>query len=210
MKLIGINGRARSGKDTAFSILDQLMPNATVQRVGFADKLKLSAVQALGYKPADIDEARDICETLKRSAIVIQEQDEHQRMRYITFTGRRYQQLYGTEAHRDVFGNNFWVDALLPQPDAFARGELALKFRGIDVLVITDVRFQNEAERILDLGGDVWRIDADKRLGPLPDDAHPSERPLADEFVTCSIPNNGTPEQFQVAVTSAWVLGYDV
>lgn len=212
MRLIGINGRLRSGKDTAFEIIKKACEHPDdpglfrVEREAFADRLKQSAAAALGVPAED---ALAFCNMLKTEGTITVNLDS---IGSFEVSGREYLQWYGTEAHREVFGDSFWIDALLPisneHPSRDTR-EISNKivreqrFPGVDVLVITDVRFTNEATRILRLGGEVWKIEADKRLGPLPADAHPSEHPLPDAFVTHVVPNNGTLEEFERNVREA-------
>ena len=62
---------------------------------------------------------------------------------------RRFLQVLGTEAVRDHLGENAWVDAL----------DLSIGRAGDPVnVVITDVRFPNEAEYVKDMGGTMLRI----------------------------------------------------
>lgn len=215
MKLIGLNGRMRSGKDTAvefirseanafFAASERRTP--VVQRTGFADKLKLSAALALGFRPDSVEEAVDICNSIKEYGRVRTYHEPGPTL--MDISGRLFLQLYGTESHRDVFGDNFWVDALLPLRISKVTERVRPVddlFPDVDVLVVTDCRFENEAQRILDLGGEVWRIDAEQRLGPLPEGSHPSEHGLPDSLVTRTVRNNGSLEDFQRAVSFATV-----
>lgn len=215
MKLIGLNGRKWSGKDAAFLILEQIIRQAggKAQRICFADKMKYSGMCALGFDPANsVADMVAMADDLKENGFVTTSWKDHDVMVKRTVPGRVFWQLYGTEAHRDVFGEEFWVDALLPHPFDGDRELVKLDtlFPDADVLIETTTRFQNEADRILDLGGEVWHIDADKRLGPLSPDAHVSERGLPPEYVTLTVPNNGTAEQFEIALAAAWSLSKNV
>jgi hypothetical protein len=195
-RLIGLNGRMHSGKDTVCEVIESQL---VTKRIAFADKLKMSACAALGIPFEDAVDAVRICDMLKeRGSVHIllgqNEDDDHGPLHW--FTGRKYLQWYGTESHRDIFGQDFWVDALLPKWYPGSEGHLLQdRFPGTDVVVITDVRFPNEAQRIRDLGGEVWHIDADERLGTLPEDAHISEFPLTDELITWTLDNNGTIDE---------------
>ena len=62
---------------------------------------------------------------------------------------REFLQRYGTESHRDVFGHDFWLEHTLPSNGHYNGRKL----------VVTDLRFANEAQRIKDLGGIIWYID---------------------------------------------------
>ena len=100
-----------------------------------------------------------------------------------SWAGREYAirellQLFGTEVGR-VISPNIWVDCLLKD------------YKNINNWIITDVRFENEAEAIKALGGVVIRID--RNLGAK--DNHVSETAL-DSFngFDATIDNNGTIE----------------
>lgn len=214
-KLIGVNGLKTSGKDTTYRLAqDWLLPEGgVVLRAAFADKLKIMAMLALGYlgEPASLIER----------ANMLKEDGSSVNSTYLTnapfsgtiipsghvITGRQYLQFFGQHA-RAVFGENFWVDQVLPdQPiqhpmtwdspayltDAAyeALQEVIDPWTGnprgpFNYLFITDVRYPNEAERVLRLGGEVWEI---VRPG-LESDGHDTEKPLPGELVTRVIDND--------------------
>lgn len=211
MKLIGLNGRKLSGKDEAFKILRDNNPGVNFLRTSFADKIKLSGMRALGYTyfEDEIDKAVAMADHIKENCTVavIDARNHHIKQE---ISGREWWQFYGTESHRDIFGFDFWVDQVFPNPQGHTKEYveylMKYKFLDVDVVVETTVRFENEARRILDLGGEIWRIDADKRLGPLPPEAHVSEHGLPADLVTLTIPNNSSLEQFQHGVKTAWAL----
>lgn len=215
MQLIGLNGRMRSGKDTAVEYIADYMSLISdgdseplvVERAGFADKLKMSAARALGFDPSSVDEAVTICGALKGGDVTSRDADGS----FMRISGREFLQRYGTECHRDIFGQDFWVNALLPMRfishDDGSRHLRAVDdlFPGFDVLCVTDVRFENEAKRIRALGGEVWYIEADQRLGPLPEGSHPSEHPLPPELIDRTVRNNRGLLDFQQAISFATV-----
>jgi hypothetical protein len=91
-------------------------------------------------------------------------------------------------AVRDHVGVDTWLDA------AFASTEPGCRY------VISDVRFENEAKRILDRGGAVYRID---RPGVAPANDHISELALADwTGWTGVILNDGTLADLEERVLS--------
>lgn len=94
-------------------------------------------------------------------------------------TPRRIMQTLGTEWGRESIHPELWVLALKNR----ARGALE---RGDD-LVISDVRFDNEARAIHELGGIVVNIE---RPGVAVDD-HKSERGVSRELVQYHVLNNG-------------------
>lgn len=201
-RIVGFHGRMYSGKDTAASMLLGLLSDHGIYscRAGFADKLKTSAALALGASTdLETDEYRDICDQIKQEGVeiwVMEKVDDESGDIFTPvhqITGRQYLQFYGTESHRNVFGSDFWVDALLPAPQV----GMPFMIDGIDVLAVTDVRFPNEAERILDLGGDVVRITRPDNEGG---DTHASEVDLPDDLVTYELSNGGSLGDLESAI----------
>lgn len=150
--LLGLNGRLKSGKDTTFGIIQELNPEA--ERVSFADALKDSAAASLGM-------TRELAEALKEHenisisiagtsslSSLLSSELAAEATRW-KMTMREFMQWYGTEGHRDLFGDDFWVDRALPK-DLDHHGRL---------LVVTDMRFPNEIQRVKDLGGYCVKID---------------------------------------------------
>lgn len=208
--LIGLNGRRGSGKDTAFGYLREWATERglSAHRRGFADSLKLS-FSRLFIPNISLEEAVLWCDELKMPpsssmdsllTIAWGHVDRHGTNTRIqhSINGRQALQRYGTEGHRDVFGDDFWVDALLPANLNVDR-PWPYNFRGPltaeppDIAVITDVRFPNEAERVRQLGGQIWRID---RGGDL-NDFHASEQDLPEDLVNVTIYNDGLLEYLE-------------
>lgn len=91
---------------------------------------------------------------------------------------RKWLQEEGTERGRDLYGEDIWCATLLAK---LQRVEAAW---GLNRFVVSDVRFPNEVNFILDHGGVVLRIEAPDRYANngLSDEArkHRSERALDD------------------------------
>ncbi|MCW4026508.1 MAG: hypothetical protein NWE76_03360, partial [Candidatus Bathyarchaeota archaeon] len=98
-------------------------------------------------------------------------------------TFREFIQRFGTEAHRDVFGSEFWVEATLP--DGFDHED--------KIICLSDIRFPNEAERVRELGGTVIRL----LDGPLDEDGHASEQILDDSLIDYEIDNSERDDEFE-------------
>lgn len=226
--LIGVNGVKGSGKDTvarAIKVLVEALPSTPgqaypshhgssgwwVRRDGFADRLKLSAANALGHLTGDVDEAVRFINSLKGErpdgsdvTIDLYEHYVDARPQLVhRITGRQFQQYYGTEAHRDVFGKDFWINLVLPNrevdslgrpqdfffgrpydPDGTSRDGLGWQ----EILVIPDVRFDDEAEAIKQVGGTTVRVQRDSAEES--GDGHASEQPLMGDLVDYVIDNN--------------------
>lgn len=164
--LVGIAGLQGSGKDTfalsaAAAILAEGTP-AVIDR--FAAPLKESAAAALRVPEEFLEEIkRDGKMQIRFEAIDPKTGPEFLPLDH-SLTVREYLQRYGTEAHRDVFGDDFWVQQLVRR----YHDEL---ISSKHVRLVCDLRFQNEAEAILAEGGCVVVV---RRPG-LEADGHPSE-----------------------------------
>ena len=218
--LIAIHGRKGSGKDTVFEFVQEWAAERGVHaaRRGFADLLKLS-VARIFYPDMNVAEARAWCDRVKHNGMLrlqVRLDEGVDPMRDVTesvyVSGRELLQRFGTESHRDVFGENFWVDQLLP----FGAMEIAtndhehaigppLWVRAFvdgpfvqdtpEICVITDLRFENEAQRVHDLGGMVWQISrADSERE---DDPHSSEAELRPEMIDLILLNDSTLERLR-------------
>ncbi len=219
MRLIGLHARLQAGKDTAFEIIDRCATedNQLAVRHALADPLKKSALRAVGIDKAlqafEMEEVLGISELLKKSGrVTVSWERLNGTLTSVSITGRQFLQFYGTESHRaddlgSSFGMDFWVDNLLPKGEVDGRPAFWQNFKEswagfADFAVVTDIRFENEAQRILDLGGEVWWIDAEERLGPN-EEAHISEQKLPDEFISRKLDNNSTLGNFETEVLSA-------
>jgi len=151
--LIGMSGRKRSGKDTFAA---RLVAEHGFTRVAFADPMREMAlaldpyVDLQGFRLSELIDAYG-WELAKEQFPEV----------------RRTLQRLGTEAGRDVLGESLWVDAAMRKVDA-------LRAAGTPV-VVTDVRFPNEAEAIDGAGGYLLRVE---RPGLPEGDLHESETAL--------------------------------
>jgi hypothetical protein len=176
MSVIGFSGRAGAGKDTAALLVKQSLEKRglTVELVAFADPIK-ACMKEVFMVDASVFSDRTAKET------------PHKEM--YGFTPRKVCQLFGTEMMREMIQENIWLDRLHKVIDRSRA----------DVVLVTDVRFENENESLWECGHVVFFIDADERLGPMGADAHMSERAVynirADPGVEV-ISNNGSAEEF--------------
>lgn len=91
----------------------------------------------------------------------------------------------GTEAGRELIGDDVWVDALMASLDPESN------------YTMTDVRFPNEADAIRANNGMVWWV---SRPGVGPANDHASENSLADYDFDLVICNDGTLEELESQV----------
>lgn len=94
-------------------------------------------------------------------------------------------QRMGTEVGRELFGENFWVERTFNQIERDIRFEDLYSNKAN--VVITDVRFNNEAQSVWDFDGFIWKIDA----GLPPVNNHISDAGIDDEYISEVIDNKG-------------------
>lgn len=203
MRLIGINGFKTAGKDSTYQAIKAVQGDRlSVERAGFADKLKVMAAKALGYEGSDVELIEYMDEAKQSWRFGITDEADGEPIKQ--FSGREYLQWFGGHA-RVVFWDSFWVDQILPTPaiqwtEDINEQEnclsLLTRYPDVDILCVTDVRYENEAARVLQLGGEMWVVE---RPG-LESDGHSSEIPLPDDLVTKRVPNDGSLLDLQETV----------
>lgn len=186
--LLGLNGQIGAGKDAVYERAALLAPDlgiANPERVAFADKLKTAAARALGVDVETLEEMKRDEKARVKLERFRAETSEHPAdppnfMHFITV--RQYLQYFGTEVGRETFGDTFWVDQALP---------LDLDHDG-RLIIVTDVRFPNEATRVRELGGIVVRV----TNGELNEEGHASEQILEDSLIDFEIDNSIRGDDF--------------
>lgn len=107
---------------------------------------------------------------------------------------RRILQVLGTECVRDMIGQNSWVNAL------------DIAWDGVQPIVISDVRFPNEANYVC-TQGKLIRVERPGFENGV-DPQHPSEKMVQTLLTDHIITNNGTLEDLKLAVRS-YMLGFE-
>lgn len=109
---------------------------------------------------------------------------------------RELLQLLGTEFGRKMIGESIWVDRAMRTVEHY-------QLSGIGV-VISDVRFDNEAEAIRERGGVVWRVvrNAPSCLSEAASQ-HESEGGIRAELIDLTVRNNGSLVDLRAAVDTA-------
>jgi len=166
MNVVGISGKKRSGKDTMADVFVE----EGFERHAFAEPIKTAAQTIFNLTDDQVDGDRK------------EEPDP-----YWDRTPREIMQHFGTDAFRETYGDEVWVDSLIQR----------LRLRLPSHAVVKDVRFPNEVRGLQErAGAEVIRIDASERLDN--DDDHASETALDgyDGFDR-TIRNNGTLAEFK-------------
>jgi len=205
MQIIGITGFKRSGKGETAQALSR-NHTGLVYEIGFADKLKILAAEILGYKDLPPREAIALMDTFKEDGFV---DSTYAAGEGRHLTGRKFLQNLGGSA-RKILYDTVWIDRVLPQPtvefDMILResyvnarqtqDDLGQMYPDVDCLAFTDLRYPNEAERVLACGGVVWEV---VRPG-VESDGDASEQPLPRDLVTYTINNDGDLADLDVKV----------
>lgn len=165
VRLIGLVGKAGSGKDT---LADEIAADGW-EKVAFADSLKRMCIDYLGLSHDDA-----------------YTQEGKMRMNpHWGMTNRTILQKVGTDAMRNGFDKDVWVKIL----------QIRIR-RMLDEgrkVVITDCRFDNEAQMVEDMGGlvvEVVRDSQSKNLSSV-EQQHASEEPVSRRYVAFTVDNNG-------------------
>jgi len=169
--IIGLHGFAQSGKDT---IGQGLVEKYGFERLSFADIIR-EAVYTLN----PVVSYSAVSGTFRVRGLVDAYGWEWCKSNYPEV--RRLLQVMGTEVGRDLIYEAIWIDGVRN------------KFRNGDY-VITDVRFENEAEMIRsNREGLLVKIIRDG-VGPV--NTHSSDSGLPDELFDLVINNDGSLEEF--------------
>jgi len=171
--IIGLSGLKNSGKDT---VAAYLVKEHGFERKAFADPLKQSVAALFNIPFSEVDKLKNDTDVAVEIRLFTQGVSSSLQPEYRAWSFREFLQRYGTESHREVFGMDFWVDYTLPV-QGFYPGR---------AIVVTDVRFENEADRVRFLGGSIWYVDR----GQESTDEHVSEQ--FDFVMDRIIENTGT------------------
>lgn len=184
--LIAIAGHKRAGKDTCAQILKEALGFVPI---AFAEPLKSEIVDAFGVDPSlfygDHTKERPTVELAIgrcNDARFIRTMERAGHGVAIPRSPRQIMQWWGTEFRRGLDGLDYWLNLLQDVIDTHRKN-------GVRRLVITDVRFPNEAEFARDNGATVWQI---RRAGLHQMDHHESEVLQASLVPDRTITNDGS------------------
>lgn len=183
MKLIGVCGLKRSGKDT---FADYIIKNNNYIKYAFADPLKEACRHIFLFNDEQL----------------YGEEKEDYDKRWETTPRKIYQQV-GTEIFRQYFpklfpenknvmNNNFWVYRFKLWYEEELKKNPDLK------VIISDIRFQNESDIISELGGSVIKIKRESKTT----DTHSSENGINKIKSDYTIINNSTLENYYHKIDS--------
>lgn len=189
--IIGITGKAGSGKDT---LAAHFVSKYHCTRRAFADPIKELLNEKFGWEMSQWDDR----EWKERAAVLSADTVDVFEPKYgysapqkprATWSPRQLAQWLGTEVGRNTFGQDCWVRVM----ERWARIHLGHE----DRLVIPDVRFDNEAIWIRKMGGIIIQL---HRPNTIPVAEHVSERGIDPDHIYMYILNDGTIEDLYKAV----------
>lgn len=129
--LIGVAGKAGSGKDT---VAEHLFFQHGFCKIAFADALRKACGAMFGFSAVQMSD-REMKEAVDP---------------YWGLSPRRALQLLGNDAVKPVFGNDVWVKRWLMDYNLI---------RDTDHVVVSDVRFDLEADLIREQGGVIIHLE---------------------------------------------------
>jgi len=170
-RIIGVAGARRAGKDT---VSDYLVRQYKFKKMSFAEPLKMGLCAILGIEIEELEELKNLNATHS----------------LLNKTYRNMLETLGTEWGRDQVNKDIWT-TLVAERIKNHTGNI----------VLSDVRFSNEAKLIRDLGGFVIYVkneNAEKAKG-----SHSCETSLKNSDVDIEVDNYGTLQQLYESVNYA-------
>lgn len=165
--IIGLTGKMKSGKDTTADIITKYVKEPRI--TSMAEPLKRLCVETLGLSWNDV-------------------WTQEGKARYNNLwgmTNREILQKIGTDAMRNGFDPDIWVKCAyiyLQKND----------YKCYNV-IITDIRFPNEAQMVKDMGGIVVYIDRDIYQ----ESTHESEKDLPLQYIDTVLLNHGSLDDLE-------------
>lgn len=160
IQVIGIGGYKGSGKDTLGNhLVDHINEKGERHaiRIGFADALKVHCVEKYGVD-LELCHADNHTKNTTLTGVnwfdmprEIQEKFRYSKADDQRLTYRELLQIEGTELGRDKFGEDIWLEKITENINSIESDKPL-------TIIITDVRFDNEAQYIMSNGGHVIRI----------------------------------------------------
>lgn len=166
MFIIGITGKLHSGKDTVAKYLLEKIPNSTKR--SFADPLKEIGINIFGFTEAQMydQKEKEVIDSFWNT------------------TGRKWCQDFGTIL-REHYRNDVWISIM----EKYIKDRVSKDY---SVLIIPDVRYDNEADFILKNNGviiKVTRVEDNKVEDSVRE--HSSEKGISFGKISTFIDNSG-------------------
>lgn len=176
MRLIGVTGLARSGKDHASNYLAKYM---ALHKYAFAEPLKTMLKSVFGDHFHEGDRTEICPETCKSYRVMMQ--------------------TLGTEWGRDMMNPQVWINLVEKRRKEVEQGLLLRNGNAYRGMVLSDVRFDSEAEYLQHNSAVILHIIrpdqttvVDKVKSAIGISGHISEKGISPHFITHTIVNDGS------------------
>lgn len=174
-KIIGLTGAAGAGKNTVADILFR----HGFTNFGFADPVYRAVASILGVSQ---DSLRD------RAA-------KEQPIDWLGKSPREMLQTLGTEWGRNTIRDDIWIQIAMRQVEKVIAYQ-----KGQGGVILTDVRFENEAAAIKAAGGTIWKVVRDAACLAADAAKHSSEAGVPDRLIDEVVENSGSVADLEAAV----------
>jgi hypothetical protein len=169
-RIIGLAGPAGCGK----TFVASLVPDAAVIQIADPIYAALSAILGI------------------QDTVLRQRATKERPIDWLGKSPRQLLQTLGTDWGRTLVAEDIWLRIARRRIEELAAS-------GVSTVVIADVRFDNEARMVQEMGGEVWGVDRGPTAGVSP---HVSESGLSPGMVDRVIDNTGTPDQTRANVAA--------
>lgn len=182
LKTVGFSGKAGSGKDTSADIYRATLQSLINEKIRDGEAL---ATNYIIHRDAFARVLKELCSVLSDTPVDLFNSPEGKQKQNIMMgmTNRKIAQIIGTECFRDTFDENIWVRTvinntmreILEQQMHFSK-IFEVKPRTMATLIVSDVRFENEANMFRALEGDLAMVINENQKIDESVDAHRSEQ----------------------------------
>jgi hypothetical protein len=206
LQIIGLTGKAGHGKDTAADLIQEAWSQnrgTSSARLAFADALREEVALAFGVDPRMFSD-RALKETrlndlapkhcLDLGFLAHLQGDGIKLFNDEPLTPRFVMQRWGTE-YRRATDPDYWIHRAMAQIADW-------RWRGMSLVVVTDVRFINEAFVLKQAGAQIWRISRPGHPSSTSYNQHASEL-QQDSIGSDAIFTNDTLENLKSALRDA-------
>lgn len=174
--LIGLTAQARSGKDSAADIL---AARQGLTRLSFAHPIRAFVASLIGLSVEEMEAVKEVPHPALGGK-----------------TPRQVMQSLGTDWGRDMVSRSLWIDACMVKV-----------YRALSdnhSVVITDVRFDDEAQAIKAAGGVIYAVHRPGNKGTTSGKGHVSEDGISDDLIDLTIRNSGSLGDLETQVIRAF------